>query len=342
MATIKDIAKLAKVSPSTVSRVLNLDTSLSVGDDTRNRIIAVAEKLSYKTRRQRVVNNYKNIKIGVIHRHTQKEETENPYYLSIARGIERACQGKKIMMVTIFKNEDKYILNDINDYDGVITMGKFGKEDIAEFSICSSNIVAVDYSPDDKLYDSIVIDCSKASLEALDYLYSIGHREIGFIGGHRWVGKNKAPMNDERERSYIKFMQGKGLYNPNHKYVGEFTTEDGYNLMKKAVADGNLPTAFFIASDSMAMGALQALYEANINVPQDVSIIGFNDIPSAKYMVPPLTTVKVYTEFMGSTAVELLLERIVNRRSMPKKIVIHTDIVIRESCRDISSKSEKE
>ena len=83
----------------------------------------------------------------------------------------------------------------------------------------------------------------------------------------------------------------------------------------------------------MAIGAIQALYEANINVPNDISIVSFNDIPTSKYLVPSLSTVKVYTEFMGVTSVQLLLERINEGREIPKKVIIPSELTIRESCK---------
>jgi len=104
-----------------------------------------------------------------------------------------------------------------------------------------------------------------------------------------------------------------------------------YNMMKKAIDKGDIPTVFFVASDSMAMGVMQALYESNLKVPQDVGIVSFNDIHTSKYLIPPLSTVRVHTEFMGATAVVLLLERIRENREIPKKVVIPTELIIRES-----------
>lgn len=330
MATIKDIAKRAGVSPATVSRVLNNDTSLSVADDTRNRIFDIAEELAYKTIKQRNKNSDKRLKIGIMQWYSQHEELEDPYYYSIRKGVEEECANKNIEMSTIFRNDDKYLINELNDLDGVVAIGKFSETDIKEFSTYSSNIVFVDSSPDERRYDSVVIDFKRVMQELLELLYT-NHSRIGFIGGREYVGKSKEPIEDEREITYRVFMEEKGIYNPDDVYLGRFIAEDGYKLMKKAIAKGDLPSVFFVASDSMAIGAIKALYEENISIPEEVSIFGFNDIPTSKYLVPPLSTVKVYTEFMGATAVGLLLERINNNREIPKKVVIPTEIVIRES-----------
>ncbi|PAB60283.1 LacI family DNA-binding transcriptional regulator [Anaeromicrobium sediminis] len=333
MATIKDIAKLADVSLSTVSRVLNYDKTLSVTNETKKRVFEAAEELNYKTPKQRNNKSTKRIRIGVMHWYSQQEELGDPYYLSIRKGIEKECFNKEVEIITIFKNKDKYPAKALGNLDGVIGIGKFSKEDVKKFSSYSKNIAFVDYSPNEKIYDSVVIDFKKAVLEVLEYLFQLGHEHIGYIGGREYVGENKVHIGDERELTYCEFMKKNNLFSEEQVYLGSFTAEDGYNLMKEAIKNDKFPTAFFIASDSMAVGAMKALHEANIKVPEDVSLIGFDDIPTSNYLVPPLTTVKVHTEFMGTTVVDLLLERIKDNREIPKKIVIPCELIIRESCK---------
>jgi LacI family transcriptional regulator, galactose operon repressor len=333
MATLKDIAKLAGVSLATVSRVLNHDASLNVADDTRKRIFEVAEELGYQTMRQRNRNLNKRIRIGVVHWYSQKDELGDPYYLSVAKGIENECFSKKIEFAAIFKDGEKYTTGDLDDLDGFIAIGKFSKEDIQEFSMFSKNIVFIDSSPNDKIYDSVVVDIKSATREVLEHMLNHGHRRIGFIGGREYVGKQKEPLEDERERTYRDFTKDKGIYDERNIYIGSFTTEAGYHMMKKAIEKGEIPTVFFVASDSMAMGVIQALYESGLNVPHNVSIVSFNDIHTSKYLIPPLSTVRVYTEFMGVTAVGLLLERIKENREIAKKVILPTELIIRESYR---------
>lgn len=115
-------------------------------------------------------------------------------------------------------------------------------------------------------------------------------------------------------------------------YVGKFLAESGYQLMKEAISESEiLPEAFFIASDSMAVGALKALQEHGIKVPEVVQIIGFNDIPTSNYTIPPLTTLRVHKEFMGETSIKLLLERLEDQGLISKKKIVPTELVIRES-----------
>ncbi len=335
MATIKDIANIAGVSPATVSRVLNYDISLSVTDGTRKKIFEIAEELDYKTRNERRKSKTfnKRGKIGLIHWYSQTQELEDPYYLSIRMGIEKECFNKQLEIITIFKGDIKQANDQLNNLDGVIAIGKFSKTEVDELSNYSKHIVFVDFSPNERLYDSIVINFRKAVLELLEYLLNLGHRKIGYIGGREYIGENRELIEDERETTYIEFVKNKEIYDKKYIYLGRFTAEDGYSLMKKAIKGADLPTAFFIASDSMAIGAIKALHEAGINVPKDVSIIGFDDIPTSKYIVPPLSTVKIHTEFMGITAVGLMDERINQNREISKKVVIPTELIIRKSCR---------
>ena len=331
MATLRDVAKLAGFSLATVSRVLNHDEGLNVSDDTRKRIFEVAEELGYQTIKQRSRNQKKRIKIGVIHWYSQKEELGDPYYLSVAKGIEKECFNRKIEFSSIYKDGDRYTTGELDELDGFIAIGKFSNEDIKEFSTFSKNIVFVDSSPDEKTYDSVIVDIRSATLEVLKHIVNNGYRRIGFIGGREYVGKAREPLVDEREKAYRDFTMKEGIFDEDNIYIGSFTMEAGYDMMKKAIAKGNIPNVFFVASDSMAMGVMQALYESSLKIPRDVAIVSFNDINTSKYLIPPLSTIRVHTEFMGATAVGLLLERIKENRQIPKKVVIPTEFIIRES-----------
>jgi LacI family transcriptional regulator len=335
MATIKDIAQKAGVSLATVSRVLNYDSTLSVTDETKKRIFEVAEELEYRTVKERSVlrSNDKRLKIGIIHWYSEKEELGDPYYLSIRMGIEKECSNKNIDIIKIFKKEERYGNCGTENLDGIMAIGKFSREDIDNFSTYCSNIVFIDSSPNERKFDSVIIDFKEAMIEVLRYLMKLGHKEIGYIGGREYIGENKELIKDKREKTYYDFMRENSLYNPNYVRTGKFTAEDGYKLMKRMLENEEIPTAFFIASDTMATGAIKAIHESSLNVPEDISIVGFNDIATSKYLFPPLTTVKVYTEFMGITAVGLLLERINENREISKKVVIPFELIIRESCK---------
>ncbi|GGH89096.1 LacI family transcriptional regulator [Pullulanibacillus pueri] len=341
MATIREIAKKAKVSPSTVSRVLNNDQTLSVAQNTRERIYRIAEELHYNTlkSRKRKINN-KNItepKIGIIIWCSYEEEIEDPYFLSIRKGIESACSKMGIMVNKLIRLNDENTFQ-INDLDGLIIIGKVSSNTLLQVKNELDHVVVINDSPDINFFDSVVIDFESATKNVLELLISLGHNNIGFIGGKEYEANSKNETKELRLETYKKFMQEiKGKEVIDHDiYRGEFSMSEGYKLMKKAISKGHLPTSFFIASDSMAIGALRALQESGLHVPKDVSIVGFNDIQVASFTNPPLTTIKVFTEKMGEIAVKLLLDKW-QGRDFPLKVVVPTRLMIRESCRVLGS-----
>ncbi|ARP43185.1 LacI family transcriptional regulator [Geobacillus sp. 47C-IIb] len=330
MATLKEIAEKVGVSVATVSRVLNYDTTLSVSDETRKRIFEVAQELNYKTLRERSQQARESFRLGLIHWYSERQEIDDPYYMAIRLGVEKECFERGIQLVKLFKQNGAYPIERMKELDGIIAVGKFGPKEVSDFARGAKQIVFVDCSPDERQFDSVVIDLRQATITVLDYLLQLGHTKIGYIGGREYVD-GETPIRDERETAFYEYLYVKEMYDSRDVWIGAFTAEDGYRLMKEAIAKGDLPTAFFIASDSMAIGALRALHEAGIAVPQDVAIVGFNDLPTAAFLHPPLSTVKVYTEFMGETAVELLIERLTTKRTICKKVIVPTELVVRAS-----------
>lgn len=329
MSTIKDIAKKAGVSTATVSRVLNYDPTLSVTDETRKRIFEVAEQLSYKKKSVKKINQ--TAKIAIVSWYTEKEELEDLYYLSISLGIQNRCQQQSIGVVKYFYSNLSELENS-NDIQGIIAVGKFSPEQAKQLSKLTSAIVFVDSSPDDEQFDSVIVDFERATKKVIDYLVDKGHQKIGYIGGREVYRDNALDIVDLREKTFRSYMKELNLYHESFVYIGRFTVNDGYQLMKKAISEHGkqLPTAFFAGNDQIAIGCLKALVEEGIPVPERINIIGLNDISVSKYVHPPLTTLKVHTEFMGETAVDLLLERI-NGRKITKKVIIPTELVKRES-----------
>jgi len=327
MATIKDIAQLAGVSIATVSRVLNYDTTLSVGDETKKRIFEAAEELSYK---KKPVRKQESVKIALLQWYTEKEELEDLYYMSIRLGVENRCRHLGVHMVKYF--QDNYEELKDNEIQGLIAIGKFSSTQVKELLSITKNIVFVDSSPDEERFDSIVIDFEKATEKVLQHFIKKGHEEIGYIGGREGFKDKTSIIEDQRELAFKSYLEVKGLLNEAFMYSGTFSVDDGHSLMKKAIQEhgDNLPTAFFAGNDSIAVGALRALLEEGISVPERVNIIGVNDISISKYVFPSLSTVKVYTELMGETAVDTLLERIEGRKTA-KKIFISTKLILRNS-----------
>lgn len=335
MVTIKDIASEANVSISTVSRILNFDESLNVSEDTRKRVLSIAEELNYVRVKERK-NKAKKYNIGIVCSYSETKELNDPYFLSIRTTIEKKCINENIEFNSLYISK---ILNESNNnyknIDGIIAIGIFQEEEIKSLKEISENIVFIDSSPEEWEFDSVVVDLKYGTMKALEYLYELNHVNIGYIGAKVVPHNSKGDSNElinYREASYRNFMLKINNLNEEWIFKGNFTPEDGYKLMKKALKLKEIPSAFFIASDPMAIGAYKAIAEEGYKIPEDISIIGFDDIITAQYLTPSLTTIKVFTDFMGEVAFDLLLEKIKEERRLSKKIVLPVKLIVRDSC----------
>ncbi len=326
MATIKDIAEKAGVSIATVSRVLNYDASLSVSDDTKKKIFEIAEALSYKKRPSK---KSPSARLGTLLWYTEKEELNDLYYMSIRLGIEQRCEQLGIKTANFYSSIESMKQE---EFQGIIAVGKFSTTQVNELSKMAEHLVFVDSNPDEDVYDAVMIDFEKATRTVMKHFTQNGHTNIGYVGGREEYKDHSAEIEEIREKTFKNYLSEANLLDKSNLYIGSFTVEDGYKLMKRAIEEKGdaLPTAFFAANDLIAIGALRALNEAKIEVPDRVSLIGVNDISVSKYVFPPLSTVKVHTEVMGETAVDTILERIEGRQ-IAKKIFITTKLIIRKT-----------
>ena len=175
MATIKDIAQKASVSAATVSRILNQDDTLSVTDETKQRVLKVAQELNYTKHLKNTVE--KSISIGIFQWYSVFQELEDPYYQAIRVGIEKYCADHNIHVVRAFQSDCNYP-DTLKDLQGLICIGKFNKSQIKSFQKLNSNTIFVDMKTPKIYCDTINLDFQQAVTEALDYLYDLGHRKI--------------------------------------------------------------------------------------------------------------------------------------------------------------------
>lgn len=329
MATIKDIASLANVSSSTVSRILNQDTTISVTPETRQKVWQIAKELHYTKKIKNSSPMNTSFTMGIVQWYTLEQELEDPYYLSIRLGAERYCQEHGIQVLRYFKSDQDY--HAIDKIDGLICIGKFSKEEISEFKTKSQNILFVDLISEGIEENSIVLDFEKAMKDVLNYIRELGHVSIGFLGGEEF-GSDYKKFSDPRLKTFKSYAKEYGIHYESFIRLGEYTSESGYQMTKNMMAEGNMPTALFAASDPIAMGALRALQEAQIQVPQDITLIGFDDIPSSSYTNPPLTSVHAPAQEMGEYAARLVSSKILCHTLIPMKIYLPCHLVKRETC----------
>ena len=328
MATIKEVAELAGVSSATVSRVLNNDSTLNITDETRSNIIAAAKQLNYvkKTKASRFT-------IGILHWYSLEQELGDPFYLSIRMGVERFCQKDDIDIVRIFKTDGDY-LEKLKNVDGIICIGKFSKEKMKEISDQARRTIFLDMETDEIEYNTISLDFKTSMKTVINYLVSLNHQKIGFLGGKE-VLEDGSEYPDFRQEYFIKYCSRNGVDYKDFIMIDEFSRESGYRMMTNMIQSNNLPTAIIAASDPIAIGAIRALKEHGIRVPEDVSSVGFDDIEDAIYTSPALTTVSTPNYYMGQYGAMMIYSILNEYDTIPVKITLPCHFVERDSCKKI-------
>jgi LacI family transcriptional regulator len=349
MVTIREIAKSVGVSSGTVSRVLNYDPSLSISEMKRQAIIETAEALNYETPRNRkreqgaviqLPNRLLAIpRLAIVHFLEPAEELVDPYYIGVRLGIENRCRDNKTEIVKIFHSQaaaDNALLQSMT---GVIAIGKHSLEEIELLAANCRHLVFADFIPKNPSFDSVSSDLALATRQILDGLHTAGYRRIAFIGAHDPINGDGRPFGELRCRAYINWQREHESFDPalialgdNNGHGQNLRLEVGYEQAKRILALSERPDALIAANDNMAIGAYRAIQEAGLSIPGDIAVASYNDIPVAQFLSPPLSTMKIPSEPIGETAVDLLVERI-NGREYTKHVTIPTQMIWRDSCR---------
>ena len=328
MITIKEIAQQAGFSPSTVSRLLSNDPSLSVSPETQQKILNTALSLGYERKYIKTIIE----KIALLFWITEIEELEDIYFKDMRLKIEKYANENNMELVTIKKESGiSKIPKDIN---GFIAIGSFSEKEISKLLKITKNGVFIDSNPAPDYYDSVQPNTPLITKKAIDYFIKNGHSNIGFIGGTFHNPNTDLEEKDIREVAFRYYMQKIGYFNEDNIFIEpNFSVDSGYKSAKKAIENlkDKLPTAFFVASDPISIGVLQALNEYNIPVPSRVSVISINNIDVSKYVSPPLSTFNIDINELCKTAINLLSERIIEDRKLQKTIYLNCELVVRKS-----------
>ncbi|MHC5373229.1 LacI family DNA-binding transcriptional regulator [Enterococcus sp. LJL120] len=333
MVGIRDVAKRAQVSPATVSRLLNEDQTLSVTEETRQRVLAAVKELDYQVKKK----IKRNASICIITPVSEEEEIDDPYFRAIRLGLTQEARQMKIAANRIFRlNEDKP-LPEIDAFGAVIVMGHLAKELLAKLYQHNPNIIVVDDPLAEEKYDMVYVDIAKATENHLDRLYDKGHRNIAFIGGLRNSmqenHKFKISDDDIRAQTYRDWMVTRGLSENIQTYLAGWGPLDGMRLAEQLIEDhqDKLPTAILVASDPLAVGVYRALAKNDITIPDDIAVVSFDNVEVSEFMTPPLSTADLKTSEMGKAAIRLASEKIQEVRGYPIGLVIPAEIIVRES-----------
>lgn len=330
--TLNDIANEVGFSVTTVSRVLNHDPTLVVGDVTRQRILATAEELSYSKRKRHPHPAKLKRKVAIVQWYSESQERDDLYYLAIRKGIEQGSQFQNLEVVSVFQNN----LDQLDaDVAAIIAVGKFSPRQVRTLQRLTPNLVFVDNDQFPVGATSVLTDFSVATDNVLAYFEHQGILDVGLICGVEQTTDHRLTVRDPRLARYQDVMQRRHRYHPEWVFKGDYTSRSGFTAMQTAIKKlgSRLPHAFYITNDPMATGALKALQLAGIAVPGRVELFSFNDTALTTFVYPELSAVNVKTELMGEMAVSLVMQQLDSGRRVPQRIQLGTTLVERASTR---------
>ena len=330
MSNLKAVAEHSKVSIATVSRVINNDPKVS--KDTVRKVQASIVALEYKPNRvaQRLrSSNGKTKLLGLI-----IPDIQNPFFVDVVRGVEDyAYQHNFAVMIGNFGQDEKKekLYLDIfqsENIDGLIVAPIHGKDKGIE-NLVKKNIpvVCIDRGLTEIDVDVVKVDNENGAFNAIDHLLSNGHRRIAFISGNFTI-----PTYIERLSGYKKALSKYGIpYDESLVFARNSDYKSGFEIANKILELEERPTAIFSGNNLLTLGALEAIHAQNIRIPEEISIIGFDDMPWSISLNPPLTAVRQPGFDMGRKAAEMLYERMVNPEKKKENVILKTELMLRKS-----------
>ena len=327
--TIYDIARESGVSYSTVSRVLN--GFEFVKDETRQRVLQTVERLGYVANLQaRSLAGGRSSMIGLL-----VPKIDNSYITAIVAGIddELAQANLNLILYTTHRQlgkETKFVRNITSGMtDGLLLVMPLGIDAyLPTLREQGFPYVLIDQHDASGQSCEVLTTNYEGAYEATVYLIGLGHRRIAFI-----TGLLELHSTPERLRGYRDALQDHGIaFDPDYVRQGDFYESEAYRATSDLLALPERPTAIFAANDLSAIGAMNALRDHDLVVPDDISIIGFDDIAQAAFTNPRLTTVRQPLEQMGRSAVELMIEQLSKPERPPRCITLATELILRDSC----------
>jgi LacI family transcriptional regulator len=328
--TLKDLARLAGVHPSTVARVLNADPQQRVSPELRERIIALAREHGYQPNGlARALRLKRTRVIG-----TMIPDISNPFFAVMFRAIEDALADLDYSV--ILANTDDDLQREVRgmnmlrerQVDGLIlATARSTDPAIAALAADRFPYVLINRHTDPLDDHAIVPDDFAGAVQAVEHLVSLGHRRIAHIAGPSDISTGYA-----RHQGYAAAISRHGLPDdPSLIAPGTYREVGGYEAMRMLLALSVRPTAVFAVNDMAAIGAIRAVHEAGLSVPDDISIVGFNDVPAAAQLLVPLTTMRVPLQQLGRAAVDRLLQFIAGSSEQVAPIVLPVELVSRRS-----------
>lgn len=327
--TIKDVARAAQVSITTVSHVVN-DTRF-VDPATKQRVLTALEELGYQPNSlARSLRSGITRTIGLV-----VPDASNLFFAEIARKIEdHGFQlGYSVILCNSDNNPEKqsrYIQTLLaKQVDGVIFISSASSpDDLMRLVENNIPVVVADRDVPLELADVVLLDNEQAGYDATRHLFDLGHRRIACI-----TGPNHLAPSMQRFEGYKRCLQENGIeVNPNWIGMGDFRFQSGEAAVQRILTSAPRPTAVFVLNDMMAIGAISAAHKAGLSIPQDISVIGFDDIEIDAAVVPALSTMAQPIDEMTQQAMSLLLEHLLGKKhDMNQRVILHAKLIRRDS-----------
>ena len=334
--TLRDIAKASGYSLGTVSQALNHKPG--VAPATRDHVFEVAQSLGYqvKPRNNHTAAPQELSTIGLlIKQDAELPYPANPFYSYVIAGAERECQrlGLNLMFASVEVDSHNCVIQwppllfDAR-VDGLLIIGTFLEDAIAQIGNHADAIVLVDaYAPGLNV-DSIVTDNLNSALQVVNYLIDCGHTHIGLIGST----PDAYPSIRERRKGYTRALKLAGI-ETSYFEDSSLTREGGYEAACNLLRRSPEVTAIFACNDEVAIGAMNAANELKLRIPDDLSLVGFDDIDLIQEVTPRLTTIRVHKALMGKLGVRHLREQLEREEPVSLTTVVGTELIIRDSVR---------
>lgn len=328
---LKDVARAANVSISTVSRVLSQPER--VEEETRRRVLLIIEEMGYVpsrvARRLRMEPGHAHL-VGLI-----LPDIQNPFFADVARGVEDVAQKYGYAVFLGNSDEDprkeKHYLEVMRAemVDGVIVPPiSETDEAVSRLARARVPVVCVDRRLARVDADTVVVDNVRGAYEATDHLIRLGHQRIGFI-----EGRPEISTSTERMRGYRKALLEHGLeVDANLIREGDSRQASGARLAAELLAMEERPTALLVGNNLMTLGALETSYALGLRIPDDLAVVGYDDMPWALALNPPLTAVRQPGYEVGQRAMELLLQRIREPARSTTLVLLQPQLIVRRSC----------
>jgi LacI family transcriptional regulator len=329
--TLRDVARAAGVHTATVSRALNEQTRGLINDETARRVIAEAARLGYRPNSiARGLKTNRSYTVGVV-----VPDLRNPLFPPILRGIEERLEpsGYTSLLANTDNDPERERLGfdalRARQVDGYITATAQREHPLLhEVAAAGRPLVLVNRVADTVDLPSVTADDRGGMRMAVEHVHELGHERIAYVGGSPALSTGAG-----RRDGFVRAMSELGLaIDDDRVAVGvAYAEEEGARLTRDLLSRGETPTAIVAGNDLMALGCIDALREAGLDVPGDVSVVGFNDMDFSERFCPPLTTIRVPHHELGVQAAELLLERLASPASETRHVVLPVELVVRGS-----------